>query len=113
MIFLRAVPVTKEEAAACEIVFLAVPWDHVPEKLASLPKWKNQILIDGTHPLHAKGRNFTERLTLSSDWTRRRQNAMKYQHPELDIVCSALNDTQPDMPPAIAYSGYGYGTPEK
>jgi predicted dinucleotide-binding enzyme len=29
---------SKEEAAACEMVLLAVPWDYVPETLASLPK---------------------------------------------------------------------------
>jgi 8-hydroxy-5-deazaflavin:NADPH oxidoreductase len=55
----RAKAVTKEEAAACEIVLLAVPWDNVPETLASLPKWQNQILIDGTNPFHGKVRNFT------------------------------------------------------
>ena len=54
-----AMAATKEEAAACEIVLLAVPWDNVPETLASLPKWKNQILIDGTNPFHGKARNFT------------------------------------------------------
>ena len=27
------------------------------------------------------------------------KTAMKYQHPELDIVRSALNDTQPSVPP--------------
>jgi len=54
-----AMAVTKEEAAACEIVLLAVPWDNVPETLASIPKWKNQILIDGTNPFHGKARNFT------------------------------------------------------
>ena len=54
-----AMAVTKEVAAACEIVLLAVPWDNVPETLASLPKWKNQILIDGTNPFHGKARNFT------------------------------------------------------
>ena len=53
-----AMAVTKEEAAACQIVLLAVPWDNVPETLASLPKWKNQILIDGTNPFHGKARNF-------------------------------------------------------
>ena len=53
-----ATAVTKEEAAACEIVLLAVPWDNVPETLASLPQWKNQILIDGTNPFHGKARNF-------------------------------------------------------
>ena len=54
-----AMAVTKEEAAACEIVLLAVPWDNVPETLASLPKWKDQILIDGTNPFHGKAGNFT------------------------------------------------------
>jgi predicted dinucleotide-binding enzyme len=54
-----AIAATKEEAAACEIVLLAVPWDNVPETLASLPKWKNQILIDGTNPFHGKAGNFT------------------------------------------------------
>ncbi len=34
----RAMAATKEEAAASEIVLLAVPWDNVPETLASLPK---------------------------------------------------------------------------
>ena len=33
--------------------------DNVPETLASLPKWKNQILIDGTNPFHGKAGNFT------------------------------------------------------
>ena len=50
---------TKEEAAACEMVLLAVPWDNVPETLATLPKWKNQILIDATNPFHGKAGSFT------------------------------------------------------
>src|SRR5438445_10478631 len=54
-----ATAATGEEAAACEMVLLAVPWDNVPETLASLPKWKNQILIDGTNPFHGKAGNFT------------------------------------------------------
>src|SRR5580693_3445473 len=54
-----AMAVTKEEAAACKMVLLAVPWDNVPETLANLPKWKNQILIDGTNPFHGKAGNFT------------------------------------------------------
>ena len=53
-----AMAATKEEAAACEIVLLAVPWDNVPETLASLPTWKNQILIDGTNPFHGKAGSF-------------------------------------------------------
>jgi 8-hydroxy-5-deazaflavin:NADPH oxidoreductase len=54
-----AIAATKEEAAACEMVLLAVPWDNVPEILSSLPKWKNQILIDGTNPFHGKAGKFT------------------------------------------------------
>src|SRR5262244_1132814 len=54
-----AMAATKEEAAACEIVLLAVPWDNVPETLASLPEWNNQILIDGTNPFHGRAGRFT------------------------------------------------------
>lgn len=54
-----AVAATREEAASCEMVLLAVPWDNVFETLASLPEWKNQILIDGVNPFHGKARNFT------------------------------------------------------
>jgi 8-hydroxy-5-deazaflavin:NADPH oxidoreductase len=50
---------TKEEAAACEMVLLAVPWDNVPEALVGLPEWRNQILIDGTNPFHGKAGSFT------------------------------------------------------
>jgi len=53
-----AMAATTEEAAACEMVLLAVPWDNVPEILASLPTWKNQILIDGTNPFHGKAGTF-------------------------------------------------------
>src|SRR5437016_8398994 len=53
-----ATAATREEAVACEMVLLAVPWDTVPETLASLPKWKNQILIDGTNPFHGKAGDF-------------------------------------------------------
>src|SRR5437870_12395244 len=52
-----ATAATGEEAAACEMVLLAVPWDNVPETLASLPKWKNQILIDGVNRCHGKAGN--------------------------------------------------------
>jgi len=54
-----AIAATTEEAAACEMVLLAVPWDNVPETLTSLPEWKNQILIDGTNPFHGQAGNFT------------------------------------------------------
>src|ERR1700739_3743209 len=51
--------VPKEVAASCEMVLLAVPWDNVPGALASLPRWNNQILIDGTNPFHGKAGDFT------------------------------------------------------
>src|SRR5260370_41276419 len=54
-----ATAATKEEAAACEMVLLAVPWDNVSETLASLPEWTNQILIDGINPFHGKAGEFT------------------------------------------------------
>ena len=55
-----AVAVPKEAAASCEMVLLAVPRDNVPAALASLPTWKNQILIDGTNPFHGKAGKFTQ-----------------------------------------------------
>ena len=54
-----AMAATTKEGAACEMVLLAVPWDTVPDTLASLPKWKNQILIDGTNPFHGEAGDFT------------------------------------------------------
>src|ERR1700758_6529 len=54
-----ATAASKEAAAACEMVLLAVPWDNVRETLASLPKWNNQILIDGTNPFHGGAGKFT------------------------------------------------------
>jgi predicted dinucleotide-binding enzyme len=54
-----ATAAAKEEAAACKMVLLAVPWDNVPETLANLPRWKNQILIDVTNPFHGEAGNFT------------------------------------------------------
>ena len=53
-----ATAAAREEAVACEMVLLAVPWDTVPETLASLPAWKNQILLDGVNPFHGKAGSF-------------------------------------------------------
>src|SRR5260370_22187350 len=49
-----ATAATREEAVACEMVLLALPWDNLAGTLASLPKWKNQILIDRTNTFHGK-----------------------------------------------------------
>jgi 8-hydroxy-5-deazaflavin:NADPH oxidoreductase len=51
--------VTKEEAAASEIVVLAVPWDDVVGVLTHLPPWQHQILIDATNPFHGRAGTFT------------------------------------------------------
>jgi 8-hydroxy-5-deazaflavin:NADPH oxidoreductase len=38
------------EAAAQELVLLAVPWLAVPDTLDPLPNWQGRILIDATNP---------------------------------------------------------------
>ena len=42
--------VSVREAAAAEIVLLAVPWQEVECALAYLPPWNARILIDATNP---------------------------------------------------------------
>jgi predicted dinucleotide-binding enzyme len=44
----EAVSVT--EAAAAELVLLAVPWPAVPDVLDPLPDWDGRILVDTTNP---------------------------------------------------------------
>jgi hypothetical protein len=68
------------------MVLLAVPWDKVPETLASLPKWKNQILIDGTNPFHGQAGNFRPAKEI-------RQKAAR-QMPIIDVY--AVAGTFPD-----------------
>jgi predicted dinucleotide-binding enzyme len=38
------------EAAAQELVLLAVPWPAVPDVLDPLPDWQGRILVDATNP---------------------------------------------------------------
>ncbi len=45
-----ATAAVKEEAAACGMVLLAVPWEQVVDALLPLPPWSNRILIDATNP---------------------------------------------------------------
>src|SRR5258705_12254337 len=42
---------TVTEAAAAELVLLAVPWPAVPDVLDSLPDWQRRILVHPTNPL--------------------------------------------------------------
>src|SRR5438128_9854493 len=51
--------VTTAEAAASELVVLAVPWDDVVGTLTHLPPWQQQILIDTTNPFHGRAGTFT------------------------------------------------------
>ena len=41
---------TVTEAAAQELVVLALPWPAVPEALDPLPDWQGRILVDATNP---------------------------------------------------------------
>lgn len=40
---------TLDQAAACPLVVLAIPWFKVAEALPKLPKWEGRILIDATN----------------------------------------------------------------
>jgi predicted dinucleotide-binding enzyme len=42
---------TVAEAAAKDVVFLALPWDRLQEVLPGLPKWNNRIVVDATNPI--------------------------------------------------------------
>src|SRR5258707_14977743 len=53
-----ATAATREEAVACEMVLLAVPWDTVPETLASLPAWKTCEGLGDSVPRHGKKYHF-------------------------------------------------------
>jgi 8-hydroxy-5-deazaflavin:NADPH oxidoreductase len=45
----KAKAVTLDEAAACPLVLLAIPWVAVAEALPALPAWDGRILIDATN----------------------------------------------------------------
>ncbi|MDB6145791.1 MAG: hypothetical protein JWP80_4835, partial [Pseudomonas sp.] len=45
----KAQAVTLDQAAACPLVLLAIPWIAVAEALTALPKWEGRILIDATN----------------------------------------------------------------
>ncbi|MEU6129393.1 NAD(P)-binding domain-containing protein [Saccharopolyspora sp. NPDC047091] len=42
---------TVAEAAAADVVFLAVRWSDIPAALANLPAWNGRILVDTTNQL--------------------------------------------------------------
>src|SRR5258708_23076306 len=45
-----AAGVSRAEAAAAEVVLLAVPWESIHDALTGLPPWNGRILIDTTNP---------------------------------------------------------------
>jgi len=44
---------TIEQAAAADIVLVAVPWSKLPKALAGLPDWSGRIVIDANNPIEA------------------------------------------------------------
>ncbi len=44
---------TREEAAAQDIVFVAVPWSKLSSALADLPAWGGRIIIDANNSIEA------------------------------------------------------------
>jgi predicted dinucleotide-binding enzyme len=45
----KAKAATLAQAAACDLVVLAIPWINVAQLLPGLPKWQGRILIDATN----------------------------------------------------------------
>ncbi|HEY4250041.1 MAG TPA: NAD(P)-binding domain-containing protein [Roseomonas sp.] len=43
----------REEAAAADIVFVAVNWSRLPAALAGLPDWGGRIVVDANNPIEA------------------------------------------------------------
>lgn len=43
---------TVAQAAAAEIVVLAVPWNHLPRAVAGLPPFDGRIVLDATNPIY-------------------------------------------------------------
>jgi len=44
---------TREQAAAADIVLVAVNWSKLPQALAGLPSWSGRIVIDANNPIEA------------------------------------------------------------
>ncbi|MBW6421972.1 NAD(P)-binding domain-containing protein [Rhizobium sp. XQZ8] len=51
---------TVEEAAAADIVLVAVPWGKLQEALAGLPGWNGRIVIDANNPVVMPGYQLAE-----------------------------------------------------
>ena len=51
----RAQPGSVRDAAAADLVFLAVPWTQLKSALADLPPWGGRIVVDATNPIVRPG----------------------------------------------------------
>ncbi|CAN7455679.1 NAD(P)-binding domain-containing protein [Phenylobacterium sp. LjRoot225] len=49
----RITPTTPQDAAAADIVFLAVNWSKIPDAVAGLGPWNGRIVIDANNPIEA------------------------------------------------------------
>ncbi len=52
--------VTVREAAAADIVFVAVPWTGLPTALGGLPDWGGRIVVDANNPILQPGFRIAE-----------------------------------------------------
>ena len=44
---------TREQAAAADMVLVAIPWSRLPAALAGLPAWQGRIVIDANNAIEA------------------------------------------------------------
>lgn len=86
------------QAAACDIVFLSVPWSRVPSALANGTDWAGKILVDTTNPLEAP--TFTK-----ANLAGKTSSEVVASHAPGAAVVKAFNHLQPtayDAGPTVA-----------
>jgi len=44
-----------QEAANADVIFLAIPWQHLEQAISSVSSWKGRIVIDATNPVMTPG----------------------------------------------------------
>ncbi len=49
----KVIPVSREQAAQADIVFLAVNWSKIPAALENLSPWNGRIVVDTNNPIEA------------------------------------------------------------
>ncbi|MEC4559888.1 MULTISPECIES: NADPH-dependent F420 reductase [Pseudomonas] len=49
----KVIPVSREQAAQADIVFLAVNWSKIPATLENLSPWNGRIVVDTNNPIEA------------------------------------------------------------